>query len=199
MLGRMTDGLRGESAGGFRSVVLVEGSSDRAAVETLALRRGRDLAAQGVRVVAMGGATNLRYHLQALGSRGGRPTLTGLCDAAEEAHFRRGLEESGLGRIETRDDMEMLGFFVCEADLEEELIRAVGVAGVEEVIEAAGELGSFRRLQAQPAQRNRPVEAQLHRFMGSQSGRKTHYARLLVEALEPDRVPRPLDGVLAHL
>jgi hypothetical protein len=35
--------------------------------------------------------------------------------------------------------------------------------------------------------------------MGSGGSRKIRYARLLVEALEPDRVPRPLDRVLAHV
>ena len=34
--------------------------------------------------------------------------------------------------------MEALGFFVCDADLEDELIRALGVATVERLIESAG-------------------------------------------------------------
>lgn len=41
---------------GLRAAVLVEGASDQAAVEALATRRGRDLAAEDVAVVAMGGA-----------------------------------------------------------------------------------------------------------------------------------------------
>jgi hypothetical protein len=35
--------------------------------------------------------------------------------------------------------------------------------------------------------------------MGSGGRRKIRYARLLVEALELERVPRPLDGVLASI
>jgi len=35
--------------------------------------------------------------------------------------------------------------------------------------------------------------------MGSGGGRKIRYASLLVEALDLARVPRPLDGVLAHV
>jgi hypothetical protein len=35
--------------------------------------------------------------------------------------------------------------------------------------------------------------------MGTRSGRKIRYGRLLVEALDLDHVPRPLDGVLAHI
>jgi hypothetical protein len=34
--------------------------------------------------------------------------------------------------------------------------------------------------------------------MGSGGRRKIRYARFLVEALEPGRVPRPLDRVLVH-
>jgi hypothetical protein len=92
--------------------------------------------------------------------------------------------------------MEELGFFVCVADLEDELVRSVGVAGVEQVIAAEGELGSFRTFQKQPAKRALPYEEQLWRFMWN---RKARYAPLLVHALDLGRVPRPLDGVLAHV
>jgi hypothetical protein len=43
------------------------------------------------------------------------------------------------------------------------------------------------------------MEAQLWRFIGTRSGRKINYARLLVDALDLTRVPRPLDLVLAHV
>ena len=95
--------------------------------------------------------------------------------------------------------MERLGFYVCVADLEDELIRALGATSVEAVIDSQGDLGSFRTFQKQPAWRGRSIEGQLRRFMGSADRRKIRYARLLVAALDLDRVPRPLDGVLAHL
>jgi hypothetical protein len=95
--------------------------------------------------------------------------------------------------------MEALGFFVCVADLEDELIRALGVETVERVIDDQGELGSFRTLQYQPAQRGRATEAQLRRFMGTRSGRKIRYARLLVDALDLTQAPRPLNGLIAYL
>ncbi|WKU06104.1 TOPRIM nucleotidyl transferase/hydrolase domain-containing protein [Micromonospora sp. HUAS LYJ1] len=41
---------------GLTTVVLVEGVSDRGAVEALAVRRGRDLPGEGVRVLPIGGA-----------------------------------------------------------------------------------------------------------------------------------------------
>jgi hypothetical protein len=94
--------------------------------------------------------------------------------------------------------MEALGFYVCVADLEDELIRCLGAARVEQVVEAQGELGSFRTFQRQPAWQGRSSQAQLRRFVGTHSGRKVRYARLLVDALEPTSVPRPLDRVLAH-
>jgi hypothetical protein len=94
--------------------------------------------------------------------------------------------------------MERLGFYVCVADLEDELIRALGAASVEQVVDAQGELGSFRKLQKQPTWRGRTTEDQLRRFMGAGARRKVRYARLLVDALDLARVPRPLDRVLAH-
>jgi hypothetical protein len=182
-----------------RAVVLVEGISDQRALEALAERRGRDLDAEGISVVPIGGAQSIARFLNRFGPRGLDLRLAGLCDAAEVGEFQRGLERAGLGSNLTRADLERLGFYVCVADLEEELIRALGADGVQQVVDAQGDLGSFRTLQKQPAWQGRPVEDQLRRFMGSGGSRKTRYARLLVEALDLDQVPRPLDLVLAHV
>ena len=179
------------------TVVLVEGASDRVAVEALAQRRERDLATEGISVVPIGGAQAIGRFLEHFGPRGLDLRLAGLCDAAEEADFGRALERAGLGSDLTRDEMERLGFYVCTVDLEDELIRALGVGAVEEIIDAQGELGAFRTLQKQAAWRGRPKQEQLRRFMGSRGGRKILYSHLLVEALDLDRVPRPLAGVLA--
>ena len=51
---------------------------------------------------------------------------------------------------------------------------------------------------APPEWRDRATEDQLRRFMGSGARRKIRYARLLVDALDLERVPRPLDGALSH-
>ena len=182
-----------------RAVVLVEGSSDQVALEAIAERRGRDLAAEGIAVVPMGGARNIRHFLEQFGPRGLAVRLAGLCDAGEEGDVRRGLEWAGLGSNLGRAEMEALGFYVCVADLEDELIRGLGAAAVEQVVEAQGELGSFRTFQRQPAWRGRPSQEQLRRFLGTHSGRKIRYARLLVDALDLTSVPRPLDRVLAHV
>jgi hypothetical protein len=182
-----------------RRVVLVEGISDKFALEAIAQRCGRDLAADGVSIVPIGGATNARRYIQLLGPQGYGLRLAGLCDLGEEAAFRRALESAGLASNLTRSDMEALGFHVCVADLEDELIRSLGAALVEHVVDAQGELGSFRTLQKQPGQQGRTLEAQLRRFMGTRGGRKIRYARLLVDALDLTRVPRPLDRLLAHV
>lgn len=182
-----------------RAVVLVEGLSDQAAVEALAERHGRNLDAEGVAVVPVGGSKNIRRFLELFGPHGFGLRLAGLYDAGEERDYQRGLERSGIGTDLSRLDMEALGFYVCVVDLEDELIRALGAGSVEQLLESEGELPSFRIMQKQPAQQGRTVESQLHRFMGSKSGRKIRYGRLLVEALDLDHVPRPLDRVLAHV
>ena len=179
-----------------KRVVLVEGTSDRHAVEALAKRHGRDLGAEGVAVVQMGGAQAIRRFLELYGPRGQNLQLTGLCDLQEEDEFRGELERAGLGSNLTRDDMERLGFYVCVRDLEDELIRAHGAAGVERIAEEKGDLQSFRTLQRQPAWSGRSTEEQLRRWMGSGGRRKSRYATYLVEELDLGKMPRPLSGVL---
>jgi len=182
-----------------RTLVIVEGASDRLALEVLARRLGRNLAADGVSIVPIGGAHSIGRFLAGLDRRGSRLRLAGLCDVGEEGAFQRAVEQAGLGAGLTRDGMERLGFYVCDADLEDELIRALGVAEVEKVIEDLGDLQSLRSFQRQPFQRERPPEAQLRRFMGTRSGRKAKYAQALVGALDLARIPRPLELLLARL
>jgi len=182
-----------------RAVVLVEGVSDQLALEALAERRGRNLDVEGVSIVPMGGVTNISKALGVFGPRGFAVKLAGLCDAGEEGDFKRALELAGLGSNLTRADMERLGFYVCVADLEDELIRSLGAAAVERVIEAQGELEMYRIFQNQPQWRERTHEQQLRRFFGTHRGRKIQSAASLVDALDLTNVPRPLDRVLAHV
>jgi hypothetical protein len=179
------------------AILVVEGESDEVALQALAERRGVDLAARGVRIERLGGAHRIGSFLDELAASG-PARLGGLCDAGEEPVFRRALERAGFGSDLTRAEMERLGFYVCDADLEEELIRALGSPRVVEILRANDDLHRFRTLQQMPAWRGRLEEDQLRRFMGSGGRRKIRYARLLVESLEPERVPRPLDCVLAH-
>ncbi|AKL70924.1 TOPRIM nucleotidyl transferase/hydrolase domain-containing protein [Streptomyces sp. Mg1] len=175
---------------GVRTAVLLEGLSDLAAVEALAARRDRDLAAEGVCVVPMGGAMNVGRYAGLLGPPGLGLRLTGLCDEGEQGFYERGL---------TRAKAPLQDIYVCTADLEDELIRALGTTGVEEILRAEGDFRAWQTFQRQPAQHGRPRHQQVRRFLGTEKGRKIRYGRLLVEALAPDRTPAPLDGLLASL
>ena len=158
-------------------VILVEGITDRIAVEAVAVKLGRDLAAEGLEVVPIGGAQAVgRASAQYDGER-----IVGLCDAPEERWFRRVLGEAT---------------FVCVENLEDELIRALGAARVEEVVAAQGDLDTFRNFQNQPAWRGRSTESQLLRWMHN-GDRHHRYPPLLIEALEPQEIPSPLVGVLS--
>lgn len=178
-----------------RTVVLLEGPSDVAAVNALAASRGRDLAAEGVCVLSMGGAMSVGRFARLLGPAGLDLRLTGLCDEAERPFYARGL----VLRDTAPPDTAREPFFVCAADLEDELIRALGPTRVTELVREQGDLRALRTFVHQPAQRGRSSEQQLRRFFGTKKGRKIHYGRVLVEALEPDRVPTPLDELLTSL
>ena len=176
-----------------RTVVLVEGHSDARAVRATARLLGRDLDAEGTAVAAMGGATNLRHFLALFGPSGVDLQVRGLCDEQEARHVAGELGLAGDAPLEA---LSARGFAVCVADLEDELVRALGSERVEEVLAQQGELGLFRTFQHQPAQRQRSAEAQLRRFLGTRSGRKVRYGELLVDALTPDSVPAPLVQVV---
>ncbi|MDM7853853.1 TOPRIM nucleotidyl transferase/hydrolase domain-containing protein [Cellulomonas alba] len=185
-------------------VLLVEGISDQAAVEAAALGRGRDLRAERVVVVPVGGAHAAGRFLRAVGPLDPGTLVLGLCDAPEADVFRRGLDGARTGAPAhgtpapgTSSEGPVDALFVCTPDLEGELIRALGPALVEACLAEQGDLAAFRSLQGQPAWRDRPVDAQLRRFLGSGARRKTRYARVLVAAATRDaRLPAPLDRIL---
>lgn len=154
------------------TVIIVEGESDRVVLEVLSTRMGVALWS----IVPIGGASGVRRAVSELPD----VSIVGLVDANERAHFERVIER----------------VFVCDPDLEGELIRALGYDAVEAVIAEQGELESFRRLQHQPAQRGRPIEAQLARFFGGRSGNKSRYAHLLASAVPLDRIPAPLADLI---
>lgn len=175
------------------TTVLVEGESDRVAVETLARRVGHDLPPGRVTVVPMGGATSIVHFLDRYGPSGAGHRLLGLCDAAESGGIARALAGAGIGS----GSLGELGFHVCHTDLEDELIRCLGTNAVLDVIATEVELASFRILQRQPAQRERPLTAQLRRFLAGRSGHKIRYARLFVDALPAGSAPPPLARLVA--
>lgn len=172
-------------------VVLVEGPSDAAVLRVLAERLGLD--SPRVRVVSMGGVTNIGQHLVTYEGL----SVAGLCDGGEMRFFARALRRRGHD-VETADELADLGFFVCDNDLEDELIRALGTDAVVDVVAREGELGLLHTFQQQPAQRGRSLHHQLHRFFGTKSGRKIRLAAAMAAEIDLAAVPAPLRGVLGY-
>ncbi len=165
--------------------LLVEGESDQAAVMAAAAALGRDLIADGVLIVPMGGATSIERYVAEFGPTGHDLNLVGLCDIGERDFFARWLGA---------DDI-----FVCDIDLEDELVRAMGIDEMVAFIESQGELKRFRTMQKQPHQRDRSIEHHLHNYFGIRSGRKVRYAQGVIEWLPANRIPLPLRQLIAHL
>ena len=178
------------------AIILVEGISDQIAVETLAQRHGRDLDSEGVVVLPVGGAQAVAHYLERFGPHGEIRQLAGLCDADAADVVRRALRRAGFGSLSTTTEMAAVGFHVCHQDLEDELIRAAGPDLVMKTLDEQGEIRAFRTFQRQPEWRGRPVDSQLRRFLGSKARRSLRYARLLVEAIDVDSAPVPLESVL---
>jgi hypothetical protein len=185
------------AAANEQTVVLVEGISDQVALNALARRLNWDAQTESIAIVAMGGATNVGHFLDLLAPLGVQ--IAGLCDRGEENRFQRALERTGFGVNLTRSKMEALGFYVCDADLEDELIRAVGVDAVLKVVATQDELEAFRTFQRQHAWQHQRGDAQLRRWLGAKTLRKFRYATLLVEALDLDRIPKRMERLLAHV
>jgi hypothetical protein len=176
-------------------VIFVEGPSDVASLRALAAARGLDEAQHEFQLVSMGGVTNIRHHLSRLATEHPSARPAGLCDGPEERFFARALRDQGH-QVESRQDMERLGFFVCERDLEEEVIRALGPETAEGILADLRLLGRFRTFQRQPEWRDRSLDEQLRRFTGVASGRKVLLAQRFAEVLTPATTPRPLASLL---
>src|SRR5437773_1989488 len=69
-------------------------------------------------------------------------------------------------------------------------------AAVQTLAERAGR-GPFRTFARQPAHRGEGRDRQLHRFMGTRSGRKIRYGHVLAAALDLTLIPGPLAGLLS--
>jgi hypothetical protein len=184
-----------DSLGHPRRIALVEGVSDQIAVDTLARRLYPD-DAQDLAVLPVGGAHGLRGMLGSVMQRRPGVPLSGLYDIAEEPVVRRALEESAL--LRPGDRVENAAFFACRKDLEDELLRACGHALAEECLARGGDLAAFRKLQSQPEWRDRPFDDQLRRWITSGARRKLRYARIFVDAIPLERMPRPLVAVIAQ-
>jgi len=180
------------------TLVIVEGDSDATAVRALADLIGCDLGLHHIQVTPAAGVTNFSRVLRDSVRAHPDADVCGLYDAAGEWHVRRALADAAIPSG-AHDSLESFGFFACVVDLEDELIRALGIEAVERVLEAQAELHSFRRFQAMPQHRHAPVHSQLRRFLGTRATRKIRSARRLVETLDLARLPRPLMQLAAKL
>lgn len=176
--------------------VLLEGVSDVAAVRALAATRGVDL--RDTLLVDLGGVTNVRRQLTIARQLDPDAEIVGLCDAGEAHVVLRVLASLGCPARDA-SDLPAYGFFVCRADLEDELIRALGAARAVAVIDRIGLGAKFAALQRQPAWQDRPVAAQVRRFCGVASGRKEWLAAQLAADLMVDEVPEPLAQLLDRI
>lgn len=170
--------------------LLVEGRSDKAALETVADRRGLRLADHAIDVISTEGITNFAAAM------GDHQVVVGLYDIGEAHVVRAALERTGRSGAHATAHLEDHGFFACVEDLEDELLRALGTSVVSAILEAEGEAGSFRTMQRQPQWRDRSRHDQLRRFIGARSGRKHRMGALMAAALDITAVPTPLDAVL---
>ncbi len=99
------------------------------------------------------------------------------------------LAEAGREAAGSVRDLEALGFFACSLDLEDELIRAAGPTSSRACSPTTATSSASARSSASPPSAAVRSSAQLRRFAGTASGRKTWFAADVVEVLPLDRVP----------
>ena len=158
------------------AVILVEGITDRLALEAVAGRLGVDLG--GVAIVPIGGAQAVR---RAAAEYEGEHVV-GLCDAGEERYFRRVLGDATfVCRRTSRTSCSAPS--ACRASRSCSKRRASSRRSATSRTSPHG--AAARRRRDCRAGSSRPT------------GRRYRYLPLLVEMLEPDEIPAPLVGVLA--
>ena len=183
----------------MRTIVIVEGATDKLALTLAARRLGRDIEAEDIAIIPIGGAHAITRVLAELAGEHPQVRIAGLCDEGEEGVFRAALERAGYGSNLSRNELERIGFFVCSADLEDELIRAVGAPAISRLAELEGDAQAWHTFQRQPAWQGQATRQQFRRFVRSVSDRNVRYIRAILDALEPSQVPPPLRLLLTHV
>jgi hypothetical protein len=182
-----------------RTIVLVEGMTDKIALTLAARRLGRHLEAEDVSVIPINGAHAIGRFLRKLAAEEPGVILAGLYDEGEEEVIRAALERAGYGSNLDRGRLETVGFFACSVDLEDELIRAAGETILSRLIEVEGDAQPWHTFQHQHAWHGRPMDQQFRRFIRSVSERNSRYIRAIVDTIDPSRVPRPLRLLLDYV
>lgn len=184
------------------TLVLLEGPSDVAAVTGLLAHRAGEVGsgpgAPAYSLVDLGGVTNVGAHLQRATALSPVPRLLGLCDRGESRVVVAALRRIGRD-VSEPEDLPGEGFFVCDRDLEEELIRALGPDGCLDLLEEVGLGARFAAFSRQRAWAGRPLSQRLHRFSGTTAGRKIMLAGAMAAALGPERAPGPLAALIDAL
>lgn len=184
--------------------VLVEGDSDVTALRVLRAARGIAPEVEPCRLVSMGGATNIRHHLDAAAAEDPRPRVLGMCDEQEAHYFVRALTAYATRVSDgptppvapSLETLPEFGFQICRRDLEDELMRALGVDGTLDVLAGLGLDVTFAAFTRQLAWQGRPIWDQLRRFGTTTSGRKELLAGALAAAIDIESTPAPLAALL---
>ena len=167
----------------------------------MARRRGWDLRAEGVLTLPIGGVTNLGAFIQVLGPCRGSASGWPVCAMPPRWHYaRRALRTGRPGRQTSPSaGLEARGFFVCDADLEDELIRALGTPACRgRSSRRRASSTRFAGSRGSPPNGDAVLNAQLRRFLGTRARRKVRYGSLLIDAMALAHVPRALGLVIAH-
>jgi hypothetical protein len=173
-------------------VVFVEGFSDLLAVRACASTLDIDLDARGVSLISLEGADILQHYLSLLGPSGLNVRMRGLCDLDKEARWTALLTVAGIS-INSRSDLNAAGFHVAEADLEEELVKALGITDTERVISEAGLTNRLEGFEKQPTNAGLSREDLLTAFAGTL---KIKLAPLLASEIPASDIPGPIKALL---
>ncbi len=177
------------------TVILLEGHSDLLAIRVLARALDVDLDARGISLLSLDGAGSVVHYLSLFGPAGLGLTLRGLCDADHEETWRTRLQDAGI-EVTDRAAMNAVGFQVADADLEEELIGALGTQRVSELIEKENADQAFANFTQQGAIARLSLAEQQHDFLHKQSVR---WAPVLAADLSVEDIPQPIRDLLEGL
>jgi hypothetical protein len=178
-----------------RRVVLVEGITDYQALRLIAKTLARHLDAEGIAVLPLDGGGGLKTYLQLFGPAGLDLPVAGLCDADYEQDWRDKLTDAGLAAA-SREDMETLGFFVSDRDLEDELITTLGTTNTQVVIANDGGATAFQQFAVAPEQQRVVLHDQLRAFVQK---KKARWTPQLAAAVTSGAIPASIQRLLDHV
>jgi predicted ATP-dependent endonuclease of OLD family len=178
-----------------KALIVVEGFSDLLALRTLTKLRGKDLDASGVSLLSLDGSGTFKHYLQLFGPEGLGVELRGLCDQDAERDWIEKLSAAGIG-VADRASLEENGFFVCDPDLEAEMLSALEPTEITRVINEDGAEATFSSFASHPANSGLTEhEIQVAFFKNE----KVRWAPLFAAAMSPTALPQPIERLLSLL